>query len=297
MIDDAAPLHAVVRVRLADQQLEFFSAYDGESGVRMAAEVRPDLILLDVELPDGSGFDVCRRLKADPALVSIPVIFLTGLASPEEKVRGLNLGAVDYVTKPFDAAELQARVRVALRTSELMELLSKRAMVDGLTELWNRAYFDHRLATEQAQFKRSGQPVCCVIAGIDHFKWINDSHGHGFGDSVLRDAGKVLRAQTRTEDIVCRYAGDQFAILTPGVELPGAAVMARRLRGAIANHPFSHGGVTLSVTCSFGLAAAGSASADFVACALQALQQAKQRGRDKIVIWGEPEPGTQIVAA
>jgi len=285
VIEDAVPLHAVIRVRLADDQLEFFSAYTGEEGLRLAQEVRPDLILLDMDLPDKNGFEVCRRLKNDPALRGIPVIFLSGDVSAEDKVKGLNLGAIDYITKPFDAAELQARVQAALRTIHLMDLLAKRAMIDGQTEVWNRSYFDHRLSTELAQFRRNRQPVSCIIVDIDHFRWINERHGHGFGDSVLCGIAKLIQTQTRAEDVACRYGGEQFSILTPNVDAPGAAVLAGRLAGDIVGHSFAKNGVSPTVTASFGVASVCDAGENFVERAVEAMRVAKNRGRDRIVVW------------
>ena len=125
IIDDSEMIHELVRAQLFDDEIELHSAFGGEEGVRMASEIEPDTILLDVDMPIVNGFEVCRRLKADPSLSPIPVIFLTGQTSTAEKVEGLNLGAIDYVTKPFDAAELLARVRAALRTKELVDLLAK----------------------------------------------------------------------------------------------------------------------------------------------------------------------------
>ena len=181
MIDNAKMMHGVVKARLTADGMEFHSAFDGVEGLLLAQTIRPDVILLDVEMPSPNGFEVCRCLKDDPTLSNIPVIFLTGVSSTDEKVRGLNLGAIDYVTKPFDAAELQARVRASLRNKELLDLLSKKAMIDGLTGLWNRSYLNQRLKEELAYVKRHKRPLACIMLDVDHFKSINDSHGHGFG--------------------------------------------------------------------------------------------------------------------
>ncbi len=138
VIDDSPDALAVAKARLARENLDVLCAGGGVEGLQIARRERPDVILLDLDMPDMSGFEVCRRLKADAELCMIPVIFLSGSGSLSDKVKGLDLGAVDYVTKPFDGVELQARVRAALRTKRLQDLLTKYAQIDPVTELWNR---------------------------------------------------------------------------------------------------------------------------------------------------------------
>jgi len=282
MIDDSKMMHLAVRARLVAESIEFHSAYDGTEGLHAARATKPDLILLDVEMPDQNGFDVCRLLKSDSSLSSIPVIFLTGMTATDDKIKGLDLGAVDYVTKPFDAAELQARVRACLRTKELLDLLAQRAMVDGLTGMWNRAYFDNRLASELAQVKRSGGALGCILADIDRFKSINDTHGHGFGDTVLRGVAQLMQNVSRTEDVVCRYGGEEFVILTPGVDMNGAVRLAERMRAAVEGHSFVHNTHRLQVTCSFGVSDASVVETAIVEAADKAMYAAKTNGRNRV---------------
>ena len=139
VIDDSEPIHKLIVARLRPEGLEVMKELDGVRGIERAIEEQPDLILLDVELPDLDGFEVCRRIKEHPDTRDIPIIFLTGTTSTDSKVRGLDLGAVDYVTKPFDQVELRARVRAALRTKRLQDILEQQSFLDGLTGLWNRA--------------------------------------------------------------------------------------------------------------------------------------------------------------
>ena len=186
VIDDSPDVHALVRARLGKGDVAILSASDGPSGVAAAHESRPDLILLDIDMPGRDGFETCADLKADSTTRNIPVIFLSGASATMDKIRGLELGATDYVTKPFDPAELRARVQSSLRTRRLVETLAQQAMVDGLTGLWNRTYLEAHVTIELAAARRSGRPLSCIMADIDHFKSINDTYGHGFGDTCYR---------------------------------------------------------------------------------------------------------------
>ncbi len=263
-------------------RLRLYSAFDGNEGIALARQVKPDVILLDVEMPAPDGFEVCRRLKADSNLSSIPVIFLTAVTSTNEKVKGLSLGAVDYVIKPFEAPELLARFRACLRTKELLDLLEKRAMIDGLTGTWNRAYLDQRLPSELSLAKRTHHPLACIMADVEHFKSVNDKNGHGFGDFVLRGIAQLFLETARGEDVVCRYGGEEFAILAPSINVAGAVVFAERLRQVVASRIFSRDGVSLNVTCSFGVADTSGGVEGLLEQADRALYQAKQAGRNRV---------------
>src|SRR5438552_5958921 len=240
IIDDSKPIHALLRARLTDEPVELHSAFDGDAGMIAAGNLLPDLILLDVDMPDPDGFEVCRRLKSDPATMNIPVVFLTGVSSTEQKIRGLELGAADYVLKPFDPAELRARVRASLRHKYLLDLLSKKAMLDGLTGLWNRAYFDQMLAANLSLARRSGQPVSIILADVDHFKQVNDRFGHPMGDEALRAIAQAMQASCRMEDIVCRYGGEEFAVIAPNTPAAKAITLGERLRDMVAKLALSH---------------------------------------------------------
>jgi len=169
IIDDSPDALVVAKARLVKENLDVICAGGGKEGLKMANQERPDLILLDLDMPDMSGFEVCRQLKADAELCMIPVIFLTGSGSLADKIKGLDLGAVDYVTKPFDGIELQARVRAALRTKHLQDLLTKYTQIDPLTELWNRRALEKRLLQEWAKIQRYGGSFAALL----HFRgWI-----------------------------------------------------------------------------------------------------------------------------
>lgn len=294
VIDDSPDTHTLVKVRLGKEQVAIESAFDGASGLVKARATHPDLILLDVEMPDRDGFSVCSDLKSDMATMDVPIIFLTGVASTEEKIRGLELGATDYITKPFDPAELRARVRATLRTRYLVELLSQKAMLDGLTGLWNRTYLDARLSAELSAARRRGTPLACIMGDVDHFKQINDTYGHSVGDDVLRSVAAVLTKECRAEDVVCRYGGEEFAILMPTTTVQQAGDMAERLRVAIADLRLPYRDREVSVTCSFGVGdLRGDVPPSVVELADEALYRAKHSGRNRVEIC----PQTQHAAA
>jgi diguanylate cyclase (GGDEF)-like protein len=283
LIDDDPLMARLIESLLADDPIELFFACGGEAGLLAASSEQPDLILLDVGMQGLDGFEVCRRLKSDPATFSLPIVFLTGAASIDEKIRGWNLGAVDYVLKPFEPAELRARVRASLRTKALVDLLSRKAMLDGLTGLFNRTYFDMRLAENVSLAKRGDFAFACILIDLDHFKSINDQFGHPFGDQVLKGVGTALAECCRREDVVCRYGGEEFAILSPTTVGDRACTLAERLRGSVARIPFHLQGRRISVTCSVGVGDTHSAAPDDIVASVDAaLYKAKRAGRNRV---------------
>lgn len=285
IVDDTRNIHALIRARLVGEAVELHSAYTSNDALSMAGTILPDLILLDVDMPELDGFELCRRFKASPVTMNIPVVFLTGAGSTEAKLRGLELGAVDYVTRPFEPAELRARVRAALRLKYLLDLLNKKAMIDGLTGLWNRTYFDQTLAAQTSLSRRSGQACSVVICDLDHFKTINERCGHLTGDEALRIVAACMQATCRIEDVVCRFGGEEFGILVPNTPADRSLIMAERLRTNIEKLQLSHRGVPVPITCSFGIAdLAGCEQGQIVASADAALRLAKANGRNRIEI-------------
>ncbi len=285
VIDDSKHIHPLVANLLSEEDVTIHSALDAGFGLTLAASIRPDLILLDVDMPGIDGFEACKRLKADPSTASIPVIFLTSLSSVEEKVRGLERGAVDYVTKPFNRAELQARVRASLRTSHLIRLLEETALIDALTGLGNRAMFAQRMTAEVSRRQRSQQPLSCILLDVDFFKKINDALGHSFGDHVLRKVAGIIQNLCRTEDVACRQGGEEFVILTPNTNAHDAALLAERMRNAIDREVYHQQGTPFKVTCSFGVAEAHDLfDRAFVERADAAMYESKKCGRNRVTI-------------
>lgn len=228
VIDDSTDLLAIAKARLDKDGLEVICAEDGQTGLEAAETEDPDLILLDVDMPGLSGFDVCRKLKADPKLAAIPVIFLTAVAEPEQKVKGLDLGATDYITKPFDAYELRARVRAALRAKRFQDLLTEHAHIDLVTGLPNRRAIMKRLDEEWARTQRYGGVFSFIMVDVDGLKQVNDTHGHNVGDKLLQEVGNAIAGQCRKVDLAGRYGGDEFAVVAPAGAAADLLTLAQR---------------------------------------------------------------------
>lgn len=291
LIDDAPSIHRLLAFKLKNEGIEFLAAFGGVEGFDIASTSRPSLILLEANLPDQDGFATLRALKNDPATIDIPVIMLSGDTDPEHKVRAFELGATDFVTKPFDIHELRARVQSAIRIHRLMRLLEQRAQIDGLTGLWNRAHFDERFANELACAQRNKTPMSLVLCDLDHFKKINDTFGHPAGDAVLQGFAKVLTSELRSYDVACRYGGEEFAVILPDAGLPASMAICERIRKALEarhwpNFP------DIRATASFGVTDRGIDGSDSPSAWLDAadkcLYEAKQSGRNRVVASNPP---------
>ena len=270
---------------------------DGRSGLKEAIDGEFSLIVLDVEMPGIDGYEICRLLKNDPRTADTPVVFLSAASQTSERIRGLEMGAVDYVVKPFDPAEFQARVRAALRTKRLIDLLAERSRIDALTELRNRAYLDERLPTMVSHAKRTGSVFSCLVVDIDDLAGVNERCGHAFGDRVIRRVGEELRGMVRNEDVLCRWGGEEFVILTPQIGSRGAATLARRVCEAVAAVAVvGPAGRTAGVTCSVGVASHDPAEETSVVLrADAAMRLAKRAGGNRAGI--APAPAANLAAA
>ncbi len=213
-----------------------------------------------------------------------PVIFLTGSDNTQDKIKGLNVGAVDYVTKPFDAFELKARVNAALRTKRMQDLLIEYANIDPLTGIPNRRALMECLRKEWMRIQRHGGTLSFIMADIDHFKQVNDTYGHSIGDKVLQEIAQAIVSQCREIDVPARYGGDEFAIVVPSETAEGAGKLAERCRQATSEIRIHTEDENVQITASFGIAEiADTPSIEaLIKAADEALYQAKQAGRNQV---------------
>lgn len=297
----------LLRARLAARGYAVRTASDGQQALDSVKENPPDLILLDVMMPRMSGIEVVRRIKSDVDLPFIAVIMQTALDSTDSRVEGLDAGADDYITKPINFAELEARVRSMLRIKKLQEDLESRereleemndrlrrmSQTDGLTGLDNRRYLEERLHEMFEHSLRLHEPLSAVMCDIDHFKSVNDTHGHQAGDAILRQFAQLIKKQAREIDRVGRYGGEEFVIILPGTVLEAAETFAQRVREEIEKHVFTHNDLKLNRTVSCGVATWPhpriASRDDLIRAADDSLYVAKETGRNKVVAFDSDE--------
>ena len=263
-------------------------AKNGRSAMEKTIKHKPDLILLDVIMPDISGFEVIADLKQSELTRSIPVIFITGLDNIENEEKGLLLGAVDYITKPFINSIVKARVRIQLQLVEYINTIERMCKVDALTNIANRRHLDSQIAIEWSRAMRDKKPVGFLMVDIDHFKNYNDTYGHPQGDALLKAVAAVFQQSlNRPADLVARWGGEEFAALLPDTDLKGALEVAERIRANVehTNVPCADGALT-SVTVSIGVNSEipldDRNAEDFISQADKALYIAKSTGRNRI---------------
>lgn len=284
--DDSRLIHRIIHTRIEDLGAEVIDAYDGESALAMIKEKKPDLVLMDIELPDMSGFEACQLIKQDPKTYDTAVIFISGADGTFNKVKAFDVGAVDYVAKPFDPAELRARVRAALTTKALLDLLTEQAQIDGLTRLHNRRHFDERIGHELSAGKRYGRSVGLLMLDVDHFKKINDTYGHPKGDQVLKQIADRLRTVGRDSDVACRYGGEEMTIILTESSPTDTYQAGMRLLEEIRSCPQLASMVNKPVTVSIGAACVAPGedigAEELVRQADCALYAAKSAGRNRV---------------
>ena len=277
----AEGLRALCRIRVATS---------GHKALEIAAsDDPPDLVLLDIMMPEMDGFEVCRRLKEQAGTADIPVIFITARGDVEDEARGLNLGAVDYITKPFHLPLVLARVRTHLRLKMKTDSLERLSAVDALTGIGNRRRFDEVLAREWRRGVRLGVPLAAVMMDVDQFKAYNDHLGHGAGDECLVRVARALAEEIhRPSDGVFRYGGEEFVALLGDTDEAGAAHMGERFRQAVEflamPHPASSVAPGVTISAGWAVAVPGEigAAEELVAAADRGLYQAKREGRNRI---------------
>jgi len=271
-------------------------ARNGAQALARALRHLPDLVLLDVVMPDMDGYEVLRRLRQEPRTAHIAVIFISGLDRPEDEAKGLGLGAADYIVKPFNRTVVMARVALHLQVVRQRRMLERLANIDGLTELANRRRFDEMYGLEWQRARRSGRPLSLALLDIDAFKQFNDRYGHPAGDRALRSVARVAgAAMRRPGDLAARYGGEELVLLMPDTPAADAQAVLARLQEAIAGlaivHEDSRAAPVLTASIGGATLAPGSREEPFALfeAADAQLYRAKQAGRNRVA-WRAQEP-------
>jgi diguanylate cyclase (GGDEF)-like protein len=289
LVADDDPINREVLGELLKPDYTVLLAKNGAQTLEKAARLAPDLILLDVVMPDMDGYEVLRRLRADPCTSDISVIFISGLDRPEDEANGLNMGASDYIAKPFNATVVTARVALHLQVTRQRRMLERLAHIDGLTELANRRRFDALFAAEWGAARASGLPLSLALLDIDCFKQFNDNYGHPAGDRALRAVARTAAAfMRRPSDLAARYGGEELVMLMPDTDAAQARQLLAALGRAIEQLAIPHETSLVApvLTASVGGATLGEGSAESAAELLEAvdseLYRAKHGGRNRV---------------
>ena len=300
LIDDSEFVHRLLESRLKSEDLRLLYEPDGASGLERAVREQPSLIMLDLDMPVMDGYETIRELVERPETRNIPIIVLSGTDTLQDKVTMFDLGAMDFVCKPFEITELRARIRSSLRISSLLRMLEQKAQIDGLTGLYNREYFQQRWTQEYDRSVRSSAPLALAMIDIDNFKSINDSFGHPAGDAVISGLARLLQRHLRQYDVACRYGGEEFVLILPSTTTEQAAGICERIRAECERIQFpklADRGVTMSIgicACESGPTMTADA---WIEQADACLYRAKEAGRNRIVSHEPPEGDLSIPRA
>ena len=297
LIVDDAETNLMILSNLLAEEGEIISATDGAQAIALAEADLPDLILLDVSMPGMDGYEVCRRLKSDIRTRDIPIVFVTGRTEDNDQEKGLSLGAIDYILKPYSPLIVLARIRNHLALQKAHQdlkianaELTRLATTDFLTGVWNRRRFMELGEAEVARVRRSGRCFGAVMMDVDHFKAVNDTYGHDAGDNVLRALAEACIDRLRNVDIVGRMGGEEFALILPETDPQGAKLTVERLREYLGELTIPVDSGTLNVTVSAGVTTVQDPK-DSIEAALKradaALYKAKDSGRNRIVAYEE----------
>lgn len=300
IVDDNPTNLSVLSLTLKNAGFKVRVAVDGDSAIEQVEYDPPDLILLDVKLPGTDGFETCARLKANLVAQDIPTIFITALSDNADKLKGLTLGAVDYITKPFQAEEVLARVKIHLKLRSLTQKVAEQAAalqrvnqelyrlasLDSLTQVANRRRFDEYLNQEWRRLAREQKPLSLILCDVDYFKRYNDTYGHQAGDACLKQIAQAIdHASKRPADLVARYGGEEFAVILPNTDALGAAHVAEliqiEVRKLNLTHPQSE--VSEYVTLSLGVSSqvpSQESPESLIASVDRLLYEAKAQGRN-----------------
>lgn len=285
--DDQANIEVLNEVLEADYEVIFSTS--GWQAIELARTAKPHLILLDIVMPGIDGYGVCKRLKADNETANIPVIFVTELSDIQAELKGLEAGAIDYISKPISPPVVQMRVRNHIALKQARDSLAQLAVTDSLTGISNRRHFDEVLQLECERLFRLQKPLSLVMIDIDYFKKFNDAYGHVIGDSCLIRVAETIRNNLlRPADLVARYGGEEFSCILPHTDQAGAIAIAERIRTSIQALEIPHEAsnaanvVTISLGVFTGVSGLNNQPSEVIRLADKQLYQAKLKGRNRV---------------
>ena len=296
IVEDSSEIRDMVLLLVDSMGYRTYTAATGKEALVQLRKHVPDLVLLDLMMPEMDGFEFCQAVQSDPTLPRLHIIITSARDAIEDRVKGLELGAADYLIKPFSLTELKARIKAGeriVRYQKMLEeqqvLLEQLAREDKLTGLSNRRYFEERAHEEFLRAQRYSRPLVLLLGDLDHFKKINDRYGHAYGDLVLRKVSEALSLNCRRGDVVARYGGEEFTILLLETASDDAQKIAERLCAAVRALSFPHLLGPVSATISFGLSSLAEGGVqslnDLIDQADKALYAAKRNGRDRVECW------------
>jgi diguanylate cyclase (GGDEF)-like protein len=286
VIEDHPDQRDLLAIVLQREGYRVITAANGVDGLAKLEQEQVQIALSDIMMPKMDGFELIKQIRSNPALKSIYFILITARIQEGDRVRGLDLGADDYITKPFSFSELLARVRVGSRLVQYQRHLEHQTQVDSLTGLFNRRAFERKMEEEFERSKRYQHPLSLLILDIDNFKTINDTYGHHGGDTALVKISETLRAKTRQSDFPSRFGGEEFVLVLPDTDLDGALLVASKVHEEIRSCTFGTASRPFSLTVSIGLSSTCAKTyrewKEMLEDADQALYVAKNSGKDRI---------------
>jgi len=300
LVVDDAPENIDALTGILQKHYQVKVAVNGAKALDIAqSKEPPDLILLDIQMPEMDGYEVCRRLKSQSSTKDIPVIFVTALDTLKDEAKALSLGGMDFITKPFNPFITEARVKTHMQIQSLIkknkqmidelqeknQLLDDLARKDPLTGLSNRRDLMEKFEVEASRSKRNGTSFCLIMSDIDHFKQINDVYGHPSGDHALVQISKILESQLRKQDVASRWGGEEFLMMLPETKLESCVEVAERLRQKVSLEVMKFDNQTFQLTMSFGITAHIESEGldSSMKRADKNLSQAKKGGRNRVV--------------
>jgi diguanylate cyclase (GGDEF)-like protein len=281
IVEDTISDVIFLKKTLEKENYDINYAENGKDALALISKDTPDLVILDILLPDIDGYEVCRRIRANESWVNLPVLFYSAIKTVDEKLLGLEMGASEFLSKSADDRELLARIRNLLKAKKRIDAAISTSFYDPLTNVYSTQYFEHRIEDECIRSRRYKRDFSCMLMDVDKFEKINDTFGTHVGDRLLRKIAEVVKSNIRSADEVCRYKEDEFGILLPETNLRGAYAIAERVRQYLCMSDDLRKECTVDLTVSCGVSYYGNEVKDtkqLINQADTALQQAKKEG-------------------